>query len=156
MREYHINPEFSYSKAFLFEVIIYQLVAIGFVCLGYYVTYICLLPAFICQFATFYYLCLFLCNKNFRLHFTPVNVTVWNLLNQPRQYTSSSIRWRIKRIPWCNTYFVVLYSAKRKPIAILKPHWKNVRNILQLPHRGPVTAVEQKYIQFLKNVGLMY
>jgi len=156
LREYHINPEFSYSKTFLFAVIIYQLVAIGFVCLACCVTYACLLPALICQFCAFYYLCLFFCNKNFRLHFTPDSVTVWNLLNQPRQYASCSIRWRIKRIPWYDTYFVLIYSTERRPIAIVKPHWKNVRKILQLPHHGPVTTTEHEYIKFLKSVGLMY
>ena len=156
MREYYVYPEFRYSKAFLFAVTVFQLVAIGFVCLGFYVTYVCLLLALFSQFCAFYYLCLIFCNKNYRLHFTPDRVTVWNLLNHPKQYVSCSIRWKIKRIPWYNTYFVLLYSTERKPIAIVKPHWKNVRKILQLPHNGPLTAVEHEYIKFLKSMGLMY
>ncbi len=156
MREYYIIPEFSYSKTFLFAVTICQLMSIGFVCLGCHVTYIGLFPALICQFGTFYYLCLFFSNKNYRLHLTPDIVTVWNILNKPKQYASCSIRWKIKRIPWYNTYFVLLYSTEQRPIAIVKPHWKNVRKILQLPHHGPLTTAEHEYVKFLKSVGLMY
>ena len=156
LREYYIIPEFSYSNTFLFAVAIYQILAIGFVYLGCYVTYAGLLLALIFQFCVFHYLCLFFCNKNYRLHFTPDGVTVWNLLNKPKQYAVCSIQWKIKRIPWYNTYFVLLYSTEKRPIAIVKPHWKNVRKILQLPHHGPLTTVEREYIKFLKSVGLMY
>ena len=156
MREYYIIPEFSYSKTFLFAVTIYQIMAIALVWFGCYFTYASLLLALICQFCAFYYLCLFFCNKNYRLHFTTDSVTVWNLLNKPKQYTSCSIRWKIRRMPWYNTYFVLLYSTARRPIAIVKPHWKNVRKILQLPHHGPLTTAEHEYVKFLKSVGLMY
>ena len=156
MREYYINPEFSYSKLFLLAVIIFQILAIGFACFGWYVTYVGLLIALICQYGALYYLCLFFCNKNYRLHFTPDIVTVWNLLNKQKKYAFCSIRWKIKRIPWYNTYFVLLYSTEQRPIAIVKPHWKNVRKILRLPHHGPLTTAEHEYVKFLKSVGLMY
>ena len=156
MREYYIRPEFRYSKSFLFAVAFFQLLAIGFFCLGCYVTYIGFLSALICQFLVFYYLCLFFCNKNYRLHVTPDWVTVWDLLSRPKQYDTSSIRWKIKRIPWYNTYFVLLYSTEPRPIAIVKPHWKNAGKLLKLPHHGSLTAVEREYITFLKSVGLMY
>ena len=156
MREYNIVPEFRYYKTFPFAVIIYQLLSIGFIVLGHYVTSISYFAAVILQFSVFYFLYLYLCNRNYRLHIAPVDVTIWNLFNKQRQYPTCQIRWQIKRIPRYNTYFVVLYSTGRRPIAIVKPHWKNVSLVLKFPHHGPLTVVERKYIEFLKSVGLMY
>ena len=156
MREYNIVPEFAYSKTFLLAATICQFVAIGFVVLGYYVTAVSYLAAAILQLSFFYFLCLYLCNRNYRLRITPIHVTVWNLFNKSKQHMTCQIRWKIKRIPWYNTYFVVLYSTSRMPVAILKPHWENVWKILKLPHYGAVSIAERKYIEFLKSVGLMH
>ena len=156
MQEYYINPEFHYSKTFPFAVVFCQILAIGFICWGCYVTYIAHLLALFCQFGAFYYLYLLFCNKNFRVHITTDSVTVWNLFNRPKQYAFCSIRWKIKRISWYNAYFVLLYSTGQSPIAIVKPHWKDVKRILQLPHHGPLTTAERDYLKFLKSVGLMY
>ena len=108
------------------------------------------------QLSAIYYLFLFLCNRNYRLHVTPINVTVWNLFHKPTQYASSQIQWKIKRIPWYNTYYVMLYATGKRPIAILKPLWKNMSKILQFPHYGPMSTVERKYLSFLKGTGLLY
>ena len=156
LQEYSINPELCYSKSFPFAVALFQTLTIGFLCLGHYVTYIVHLLALLCQFCAFYFLYLFFYNKNYRLHITTDRITVWNLRNKPRQYDLCAIRWKIKRIPWYNTYFALLYSSGQTPIAIVKPHWKNVNKLLQLPHHGPLTTVEREYVKFLKSVGLMY
>lgn len=156
MKEYRIIPEFPYHKAFPFVAIIYQFIAIGFVVLGHCSTPISYVASVIFQLSAFYFLFLFLCNKNYQLYITPVSVTVWNIFNKPRRYPSCQIQWKIKRVPWYNIYFMVLYSTGRMPIAFLKPHWKNVSKVLKFSHRGPLTIVERKYIEFLKKVGRAY
>lgn len=156
MREYYITPEFNNSKMFPFAAGLCQLLTIALVFLGYYITAASYLLAAFIQFSALWYFCLFLCNKNYRLYITPDTVTVWNLLKKEKQHITSQIKWKIKRIPWYNTYYVILYSSPQTPIAILKPHWKNVAKILTRPHLGPLSATEREYIAFLKQVGLMY
>lgn len=155
MKEYMIVPEFRYSKTFPFAFIIYQFVTAVFVLLGYHVTGIAYSLAFIFQICVIYYLCLYLINKYCRLHIRPDIVTVWNIFNKPKQYQSVQLCWKIKRIPWYNSYFLCLYSTRQKPVAILKPHWKNALKLLHFPHYGSLTSVELKYIKFLKNIGLL-
>lgn len=155
MKEYSIVPEFSHSRTYPFAASIYQLTAIGLV-VGHCITSVGYVVAVILQLSAFYFLFLFLCNRNYRLHITPVSVTVWNVFGKPKQYPYHQIRWKIKRVPWYNIYYVVVYSASRMPIALLKAPWKNASKILKFPHRGPLTVIERKYIAFLKSCGIVY
>lgn len=151
---YTINPEFSHSKAFSFVAFILQFVTIGLVALGYYFTSVSYFLAVIFQCCVVYYLFLFFSSRYYRLHISPNIVTVWSGFNKPKRYSTSSIRWRIKRIPWYNTYFVCLYSIDRLPVAIVKPHWKNAPRLFRFPHCGSLTDMEKKYIDFLASMGL--
>lgn len=155
MREYSVVPPFSSSKIFYVAVVVYQFITIGLIVLGHYFTPISYFAAVISQSCVFYFLCLFLCARNYRLHINLDRVTVWTLFNKPKQYISCQIRWKIKRIPWYNTYFIVLYSNSRTPIAIIKPHWENATKLLRFSHYGRLTIVEHEYIVFLKKVGLL-
>lgn len=156
MKEYSIVPEFSYSKTFPFTASICQLMAMVFVIVGHRITTAGYVAATILQLSAIYLLFLFLCNRNYRLYITPISVTVWNVFGKPKQYPYHQIQWKIKRVPWYNIYYVVVYSKGKIPVALLKPHWKNVSKVLKLPHRGPLTITERKYIEFLKKVGLIY
>lgn len=156
MKEYSIIPELSYSKAFPFVAGICQFMAIGFAAVGASITPAGYVATAILQLSAFNFLFLFLCNRNYRLHFTPASVTVWNIFGKPKRYPNHQIQWKIKRVPWYNIYYVVLYSAGRMPVAFLKAPWENVSKIFKFPHKGPLTVIERKYIAFLKRSGVLY
>lgn len=156
MKEFSIIPELSYGKAFPFAGSICQFMVIVFATVGACITPAGYVAAAILQLSAFYFLFLFLCNRNYRLHFTPVSVTVWNIFGKPKRYPYHQIQWKIKRIPWYNIYYVVLYSVGRMPVAVLKAPWKNVSKLLKFPHKGPLTVIEHKYIAFLKRSGVVY
>ena len=155
MGEYSIVSEFRYFKIFPFLAAFYQFVAIGLAIFGYYITSIGIFLAFIFEGCSFYYIFLSFCKKYYRVNISSGVTTVWSVFNKPTQYCTIQLRWRIKRIPWYNAYFIFLYSSTRIPIAIFKPHWKNALRVLSFPHLGVLTDMELKYIKFLKKVGLI-
>ena len=155
MRDYNIIPEFRYSKFFPFSAIICQLGAIGFMVVGHLVTSVAFLLACIFQFCALYYAGLSIFNRYYRLNISSDSVTVWSIVNKPKQYRSDELRWRIGRIPWYNSYFILLYSTGRIPVAIVQPHWKNALRLIHFPHYGKLSSVELDYLEFLKSVGLI-
>lgn len=155
MGEYDIVPEFRHFKAFPFIAITYQLVAIGFAVFGCFVASVGFILALFFQFCSVYYTGLFLCNRYYRLNVTSSFITVRNLFNKPRRYHADKLRWKMRRIPWYNSYFILLYSSGRIPIAIIKPHWKNALRMIHFPHSGIFTSVELRYLNFLESAGLL-
>ncbi len=155
MGEYSIVPEFRYCKFFPLFTIIYQLVAIGFVAFGHFIASVAFILACIFQFCAFYYAGLFIFNKFYRLNISSSSITVWNMFNYSKMYPADKLRWKIGRIPWYNTYFILLYSSGQIPIAIIKPHWENALRIIHFPHAGKLSSVELEYLKFLKSVGLL-
>ncbi len=156
LREYHIIPEFRYSKAYPYVAFTCLLIAVGLIFFGYFVTSAGFILAICFCFCSIYYASLLFCNKYYRLHITPGITTVWNIFNRSRSYQTDTLRWKIVRIPWYNTYFVLLYSTGKKPVAIIKPHWENMYKLLAYPHHGKLSDTERKYIKFLKHTHLMH
>lgn len=155
MGEYNIFPEYRYYKTFPFLAITYQLIAIMFAVFGNFITSVGFILTFIFQVCSFYYAGLSICSRCYRLNITSNLITVWNIFNKPKKYPADKLRWKIRRIPWYNSYFIFLYSSGRIPIAIVKPHWKNALRILLFPHSGILSTVEREYLKFLKNIGLL-
>lgn len=155
MGEYSIVPEFSFNKFFPLLAGTYQLIAIGFFAFGYFVASVGFILSYIFQLCSFYYVGLFLCDKFYRLFIFPDQITVQNAFGKQNTYRVDNLRWRIVRIPWYNSYYVLLYSSGRNLIAVVKPHWKNVPRILHFPHSGKLSSKEIEYLKFLKSVGLL-
>ena len=155
MKEYTIVPEFRYFKAFPIVAIIYQLVAVGFVILGCFITSSGFILALLFQISSIYYLVLCLCNRNYRLNFTSDGIIVWNIFKKSKKHKTDNLRWKIRRIPWYNKYYIFLYSSGRIPIAFMKPLWKNALKTLYFPHFGALSSEELKYLKFLKSAGIL-
>lgn len=155
MGGYSVVPEFRFSKFFPLLAGAYQLIAVGFFAFGYFITSAGLMLSCIFQLCSLYYVGLFLCDKFYRLIISPDQITVQNIFGKQKTYRVDNLRWSIGRIPWYNSYYVLLYSSGRNPIAVVRPHWKNVPRILHFPHSGKLSSQEIEYLKFLKSVGLM-
>ena len=155
MEEYNIIPEFCYYKAFPFFAIICQLVAVGLMLFGIFVTSVGFILAFCFQFCALYYTGLFICNKYYRVNISSAFITIWSVFNKVKKYPIIKLRWKIVRIPWYNSHYLLLYSSGRMPIAVIRPHWKNALRILSFPHSGTLGCAELEYLNFLKKSGLL-
>lgn len=155
MREYDIVPEFRYSKFLFLFALVCQLIAIGSGILGYFVALAGSILAAFYQFGALYCVGLSLCNRYYRLYISSDSITVWNMFNKPKDYPTNTLRWMIARIPWYRSYYILLYSSGRIPIAIVKPHWKNALEIVHFPHSGQLSSAELDYLKFLKKMGLL-
>ena len=155
MNKYSIVPEFSYCKYFPFLAVVCQLITIGLIVFGIFIASPCLILACCFQFCSLYYAGLFICNRYYRLNISSDSITVWYLFNKSKKFCTNEMRWKIRRIPWYNSYFIILHSSRRIPIAIIKPHWKNALRIIHLPHSGKLSSAELKYLKFLKDIGLL-
>lgn len=155
MGEYDIIPESRYSKFYPLLVIAYFLVAVAFSYFGCVVTAVGFILAFFFLFCSLYYGGLFLYYRYYRVHISSNSLTVCNIINRRKTYQTDTLQWKIVRIPWYNSYFILLYSSTRFPVAVVRPHWKNVRKILKCPHLGKLNPTELEYIIFMKKVGLL-
>ena len=155
MGEYSIVAELRFSKFFPLFTGIYQLMVIAFWAFGCLVAPPGFVLAYIFQFCSLYYVGLSLCAKFYKLRISPNLITVRNIFSKEKSYGTDNLRWKIGRIPWYNSYYVLLYSSRRIPIAIVKPHWKNALRILRFPHLGKLSTMEIEYLKFLKSAGLL-
>ena len=155
MGEYIVVPKYHNSKIFPISAIVCQFATTVFICFGLCVTTVGFILAFFFQFCSFYYGGLYFYNKFYRLNMSSRHVTIWNIFNKSKSYQISELRWRIRRIPWYNSYFVLLYASNRIPVAVVKPHWENALRLLKFPHLGKLSSVEIEYLKFLKRVGLL-
>lgn len=155
MREYTIAPEFRYSKFFPFLAILHQIAAIGFLVFGYFITPVGFILTILFLLCSLYYIGLSLCTKFYQVHVSLDLLTVRNIINKRRIYHTDKLWWKILKLPWYNTYYILLYSSKQVPIAIVRPHWPNSLRILKFPHLGKFSADELVYLKFLKRVGLL-
>lgn len=155
MKEYVIRPEAHYSKLYPVFMTTFLFAAVAFSFMGHFVTAVGYILTGIFLFCALYYGVLFFYYKYYQVRVCPNALTVCNIKNTHKTYNIDTIRWRIIRIPWYNTYFINIYSTTQKPVAIVRPHWKNATRILKLAHFGKLTPVEKQYIEFMKNVGLL-
>lgn len=155
MREYVIIPEARYNKLYPILAVVYLLVAVALGFMGHFVTAVGYILAYIFLFCSLYYGVLFFYYKYYQVHVSSSSLIVSNIRGKRISYNTDEIRWKIIRIPWYNSFYIFLYSTKKTPVAIVRPHWKNVAKILRLPHYGKLTPAELQYIKFLKNVGVM-
>lgn len=155
MKKYSITPEFQHSSMFLFFSVMYLFVTMGFAFWGYFVASVGYILSSIFLFCSLYYGLLYLCSKYYQINVSPGLITVWNVMNKPRNYRTDKLWWKIGKIPWYNSYFVLIYSSKRIPVAVVRPHWKNALKLLRLSHLGKLSSTELEYLKFLKNVGLL-
>lgn len=155
MREYDIIPEFPHPKTFPLLAIVCQLCVVGSSVFGCLVSSAGFVLAILFQFCTVYYAGLSFCNKYYRVHITANCISVHSIFNKLRTYHANELCWKILRIPWYNSYYILLYSSRRVPIAILRPLWKNALSVLRFPHRGKLRCVELDYLKFLEKVGLL-
>lgn len=155
MKEYIIVPEARYSKLYPLLAVAYLIAAIAFGLFGHFVTAVGHILAYIILFCSLYYGGLFLYYKNYQVNVSSNSLTVCNIFNKQKKYNVNTLQWKLLRIPWYNSYFLLLYSTAQIPIALIKPHWKNASKILSLPHFGKLSSVEIKYIKFMKKVGLL-
>ena len=155
MNEYNIIPEFRFGKFFPFLICMYQLLTIILLWFAYSIDSTGFILVFIVQFCALYYLALLLINKFYRLDISSSLVTIYNVFHSPKTYSTDTLRWKIVRIPWYCSYYLLLYSSAKIPIAIIVPLWKNALKLLCFPHMGKVSSAEKEYIMFLKSVGLL-
>ena len=155
MEEFKIVPEFRHYKAFPMLAITHQLISAGFLLFGHFVTSLGFILAFVFELCVVYYLGLYVCNRCYRLNITSSSVTIWSIFSNPQIYRTETLRWRIRRIPWYNLYYIFLYSSGSIPISIVQPHWKNALRIIHFPHFGKITSYEYEYLKFLRSIGLL-
>lgn len=153
MREYSVIPEVSQRKLLPFLLIVCQLVAIGLGILGYFITSAGFALAACYQICVFYWVGLYLCDRYYRLNVSFDSITVQNIFNKTAKYDTDTLRWKILRIPWYRSYYILLYSSRRSPVAIVRPHWKNALEIVRFPHLGKLSSAEIDYLNFLKRCG---
>ena len=155
MKEYTVTPEFRYGKAFLSLSVLCQLVAVGCFVLGCVLSSVGFLLGALFQLCALYDFLLYLCNRNYRLYMTSETVRVQTLFGRSKVYSTETLQWKIRTIPWYNEQYLLLYSSRDIPIAILKPLWKNTLQMLRFPHCGKLNSREQNYLKFLKTNGLL-
>ena len=153
MKKYYIVPEFRYYKIFPFISVLLLILAVSFVVLGHLVTSAGFILAFFCGFCALYYVSLSIYKKNYRLEIDSNVMIVWNAFRKPQKYQTDNLRWKIQRIPWYRTYYMLIYSSGRIPVAIIKPHWENALRITHFPHIGKLSFTEKEYLSLLKSAG---
>lgn len=154
MKEYAIVPETRYSKLYPILAVSYLIAAVALGLFGHFVTAVGYILAFITLFCSLYYGGLFLYFKNYHVKVSSNSLTVCNIFNKHKKYIVDTLQWKLVRIPWYNSYFLLLYSTAQIPITLINPHWKNASKLMRLPHYGKLSSVESKYIGFMKKVGL--
>lgn len=155
MREYVIIPEARYNKLYLILAVAYFLIAVALGFMGHFVTAVGYILACIFLFCSLYYGVLFFYYKYYQVHVSFSSLIVTNIRGKQIHYSADTIRWKIIRIPWYNSFYLFLYTTQQTPVAVVRPHWRNAPRILRFPHHGKLTPVELQYIKFMKNVGLL-
>ena len=150
--EYNIVPDPCDYKNFPILAIVGQFAALGFVLLSYFESLILIL-ACIYEVISLLYVGLFICQKHYRLNITANHLTVYCIFNKTKKYPVREVWWRIQRIPWYNSFYILLYSSGKVPVAIIKPHWTNAIKIMHFSHLGEMTSVEREYLKFMKSVN---
>lgn len=155
MEAYSIVPEFQHFKFYPYLVILFQLIALGFMIFGHFVTSLGYILALMYGFCSFYYITLLFVGKFYRLSVNTNSMIVWSVFNKPKSYNVDKVRWKIQKIPWYNSYFILLYYMDGMPIAIIKPLWTNGLRVVKFRHLGVYSSTEIEYLKFLRKFGLL-